>query len=162
MNGISSNLKEELKKSNNQKHKEKIKFITTILLTNAMVALLCLPSAREVSTATNKGSLILHPHYKMLVLPLTPLMNYSVAEKEVPVTLISRDKKIIIKKAFLHEAEKDKLSEGNIRHFKIEINESDLIQSQAMLETEMIAVPYVETKISRTNKKKGSTYETTL
>ncbi len=164
MNGISSNLKEELKKTNNSKNKERLKFVSTVLITNIFVALICLPSSEENPVKKDISLRTIHSNHKMLILPLTPLLSISDNEKEIPVTLISKNKKIIVKKAFLHTKETDtKQNADEVIRFKIEIPESELETSQVLLEEEMIAVPYVESKkTAKAIKHQGSKYEINL
>lgn len=164
MNGISSNLKEELKKTSNSKHKDRLKFFATIIVTNALVALICLPSERSISEKKEVTSRTVHTNHKMLILPLTLLLSIADEEKEIPVTLISKTKKIIVKKAFLHTKENNSLSrDGEASRFKIEIPESELETSRVLLEEEMIAVPYVENKkIYKSVNYQGSKYEINL
>lgn len=154
MNGISSNLKEELKKSTNNKTRDRIRFFSAIVATNLLVALICLPSS-DGQTKTIKPSIILHPNHQLLVLPLTLLLPMDQSQESVPVTLISKDKKVLVRKAWLHnESSKD-------GRFKVEISESELVHVGSTLEEEMVAVPYVETKI-RNVTSRGSKYEVNL
>ncbi len=164
MNGISSNLKEELKKTSNSKNKDRLKFVSMILVTNILVALICLPGEDAPIVKKNDNSRTFHAHHKMLILPLTPLLSIANEEKEIPVTLISKTKKIIVKKAFLHNQQNEsKPNDGEVNRFKIEIPESELETSRVLIEEDMIAVPYVENKkFAKAVKKQGSKYEINL
>ncbi len=165
MNGISSNLKEELKKTSNSKNKDRLKFFVTIIVTNALVALICLPAKESSSVKKEDTTRTLHANHKMLILPLTLLLSINDSEKEIPVTLISKTKKIIVKKAFLHSKEKNSLSidDHETNRFKIEIPENELEISHVLLEEEMIAVPYVENKKNaKPAQTQGSKYEINL
>jgi len=154
MNGISSNLKEELKKNSYSKTREKIKFLSALFITNILVALICLPSSNAPAKVT-KPNLTLHPGHQLLILQLTILLPVDQSLESIPVTLISKEKKIIVKKAWLHnESLKD-------NRFKIEIPESELVHASASFEEDMVAVPYVETKIRRVASR-GSKYEVNL
>jgi hypothetical protein len=158
MNGISSNLKEEIKKSHDIKKKEKFKFIGAILATNIMVAVLCMPS-QQAKIAERQSLKILHPNYQMMALPLQALVsNLSANDPETPVTLITRDKKIIAEKAFLHEEIK---ASGEATQFKIEISNTDIAKVGPATEQGVIAVPYVENKKIKSIKR-GSKYEVSL
>ena len=158
MNGVSSTLKEEIKKSQNSKKKEKFKFIASIIITNIMVAILCLPSNEDTITP----KLIIkniHPNHQMMVIPLQPLVtNAHEKNSETPVSLISKDKKIISLKAYLHEEIK---TIGEISQFKIEIANADIVKVSQSTESGIIAVPYVENK-KISSIKKGSRYEISL
>lgn len=158
MNGISSTLKEEIKKSQDSKKKEKFKFIATIIATNLMVATLCLPAKEEKSAplATIKT---LHPNHQMMVIPMKALVS-SAYEKnpETPVSLVSTDKKIISLKAYLHEEVK---TSGEVSQFKIEISNADVVKVSQATESGVIAVPYVENK-KINSIKRGSKYEVSL
>lgn len=158
MNGISSTLKEEIKKSHDTKKKEKFKFIGAILATNLMVAVICMPS-QETKIAEKQSLKILHPNYQMMALPLQALVsNVSENDPETAVTLITRDKKVIAEKAFLHEEIK---SSGELTQFKIEISNTDIAKVGPATEQGVIAVPYVEKKINKSIKR-GSKYEVSL
>ena len=159
MNGINSTLKDEIKKSQDSKKIKKFKFIAAILTTNIMVAILCFPSKETLSTA--KTSLkIFHPHHQMMVLPLQAMVSGPTEEAaEVMVTLLSKDKKIIAEKAYLHEKVQ---SESDLTHFKIEISDSDVVKVSQSTDSGVIAVPYVESKKLKAINKKGSKYEVSL
>jgi len=155
MNGISSNLKEELKKSTQNKTRDKIKFISTILLTNILVALICLPSSETKVDLGPKPKTQLHPGHRPLILPLKLLLAFDQNIEALPVTIIAKDKKVLIKKAYLHtESLKD-------NHFKIEIPEDELAYVSSFFEEDMIAIPYVESKTTKVTPK-GSKYEVNL
>lgn len=158
MNGISSTLKEEIKKSHDSKKKEKFKFIGAILATNLMVAVLCMP-ANETKIAEKQSSKILHPNYQMMVIPLQALVsNTSDNDPETAVSLVSKDKKIIAQKAFLHEEVK---KSGEVTQFKIEISNADVAKIGQATELGVIAVPYVENKKIKSITR-GSKYEVSL
>jgi hypothetical protein len=154
MNGISSNLKEELKKSTNNKTRDRIRFLSAIVITNIFVAMICLPSSNG-QTKSVKPVFKLHPNHQLLILPLTLLLPLDQSLESVPVTLISKDKKVLVKKAWLHN---EILKEN---HFKIEILESEVVHVSATTEEDMIAVPYVETKLRKVTAR-GSKYEVNL
>lgn len=164
MNGISSNLKEELKKNSNSKNKDKLKFFATIIISNIFVALICLPSESDTIPKKPFHKLI-HPDHKMLVLPVTPLLSITDDSQEIPVSLISKNKKVLVKKAYIHAEVADAKSAFSEKpHFTIEIHDKDLALSESLLEEDMIAVPYVETAVVRKTvfKKGRSKYETNL
>ncbi|MBC7429830.1 MAG: hypothetical protein H7336_14545 [Bacteriovorax sp.] len=159
MNGISSTLKEEIKKSGDRKHKEKFKFIAAIIMTNIMVALLCFPM-RETRIAPASSQKTIHTDYQMMVVPLNALITENnLTDLETPVSLISKDKKMVVEKAWLHESVK---SENGITQFKIEINNREVVKVSEYVDTGMVAVPYVETKKLKVALKKGSKYEVSI
>ncbi len=159
MNGISSTLKEEIKKSQDSKKKEKFKFIAAIVVTNLMVALLCLPSSKEENKVPEKIVKTLHANHQMMVLPLQALVSSAhETNPETPVSLVSRDKKIISVKAYLHEEVK---SSNEVTQFKIEISNADVVKVSQATDSGVIAVPYVENK-KTTSIKRGSKYEVSL
>ena len=153
MNGIASNLKDEIKKSHELKHKEKIKFFLALLITNLLVAILCLPSTNESRLTVSKK--ILHQSHQMMLLPLTVLIpkDFS-SQKESAITILSPDKKIIVPKAFLHEEMKE-------QYFKIEIPNESVKAVGNFTEEGMVAIPYVENKKS-IRLYQGSKYEISL
>ncbi|MBC7714890.1 MAG: hypothetical protein H7177_16200 [Rhizobacter sp.] len=159
MNGISSTLKDEIKKSKESKHKEKFKFLAAIFITNVMVALLCLPSG-ESKTTTASVAKKLHTDHQLMAIPLTVLTtDNNQSAIETPVSLISKDKKMVVEKAWLHESLK---SENGITQFKIEINNYDVVKVSEYVEAGMIAVPFVENKRMKTPVKRGSKYEVSI
>ena len=158
MNGVSSTLKEEIKKSKDFKKKEKFKFFGAILITNLLVAILCMPSSEEKST-TKKVTRILHPNHQMMVIPLRTMVSSTHEDKfETPVSLISKDKKIISIKAYLHEEVKNS---DDTSQFRIEIINNDVLKVSQATDAGVIAVPYVENKKIE-NIKRGSKYEISL
>ncbi len=138
---------EELKKNDLNKKKEKLKFFTAVLLTNCLVALsswsLFADSPSEnVARSPQK---LLHPHHKMIIAPLTVLAETSPLASETPVTLMSKNKKILIQKAYLHEEVHPKNGEelGTTR-FKIEIPEEEVLKLSEDLLDPMLAIPEVK------------------
>jgi len=163
MNGISSTLKDEIKKSKDGKQKEKFKFVAAIVVTNIMVALLCMPS-KEVVVAKVENIKISHAGYQVMTVPLSVLVSEaSQALPENPVTLISKDKKIIAEKAYLHEASNTPKTLGEAPHFKIEISNTDIVRVSEFAGDGMVAVPYVEIKKPKVHSpNKGSRYEVSI
>lgn len=160
MNGISSNLKDEIKKSKENKHKEKFKFIAAVLITNIMVAVLCLPTEETKFEMKKKNLKTIHAGHHMMVIPLNVLITTTEGDStETPVSLISKDKKIIIEKAWLHEAVK---TEGEIPQFKIEINNEDVVRISEFVNDGMVAVPYVQKRKIKLSLKRGSKYEVSI
>lgn len=161
MNAVNSNLKEEIKKSREGIKKEKFKFIASLLLSNLLVALLCLSFNQKNHPPTEvKNQKTLHPTHQMMIIPLNSLLIEDHASaKETPVTLISRTHKVIIKKAYLHQFLK---KEDELSYFKIEINDADIAKISTFLGEGMIAIPFVETQKKTTMKQQGSKYEVAL
>jgi len=159
MNGISSTLKEEIKKSQDSKKKEKFKFIAAIVITNLMVAVLCMPSNKEEQITPKQTIKTLHANHQMMVIPLQALVsNAHETNPETAVSLVSRDKKVISAKAYLHEEVK---SSNEVTQFKIEISNADVVKVSQATESGVIAVPYVENK-KINSIKRGSKYEVSL
>ena len=159
MNGISSTLKDEIQKSKDSKKKEKFKLILTILATNALVAMLCLPG-KEVNSEVKKLERSLHAFHEQMILPLEVLIpeDHSNAS-EIPVTLVSKDQKIIVRKAFLHEAVSSK---NDVAQFKIEIPTNEIVKASEYINEGMLAIPYVEVKLKPKSVKKESKYEVNI
>lgn len=159
MNGISSTLKEEIKKSHDSKKKEKFKFIAAILTTNLMVAALFLSSQKDSLPEEKLLQKIIHPNHQMMVIPLDALVSDAAKnEKETVISVISRDKRIIVPKAYLHEEVK---RNSEATHFKIEIPNSEVVRVSDFITEGVLAVPYVENKKSKALKR-GSKYEVNL
>ena len=158
MNGVSSTLKEEIKKSKDFKKKEKFKFIGVIICTNLLVAILCMPSSQD-KTTPKKVSRTLHSNHQMMVIPLHAMVsNTHEKNLETPVSLISKDKKIISIKAYLHEEVK---STEETTQFKIEIINTDVLKVSQATVFGVIAIPYVKNK-ETVHIKRGSKYEISL
>lgn len=163
MNGT---IYEEIKKNGDSKKREKLKFFITILSTNILVATLCLsfaPTVKEVPSLLRKTKL-LHPHFKMIVVPLTVLVDIDLTSSETPVTLMNKSKKILISKAYLHEMLASNHKDLESPRFKIEIPEEEVQQISADDSDAMIAIP--EIKMAEKGKlplnKRVSKYETNL
>lgn len=160
MNAVNSSLKDEIKKSREGIKKEKFKFITSILLSNLLVAVLCLGLNQDPAPEKAHIQKAIHASHQMMIVPLSSLLVEENHEaKETPVTLVTREHKIISPRAYLHQFIK-KDDEG--MHFKIEINNQDMTKVSAHLSEGVIAIPYVEIKKRAANKKTGSKYEVSL
>ena len=158
MNGISSNLLEEIKKSGDIKKKQNFKFAACIVTTNLMVALLCWQSPPEIKLDT-KISKTLHSDYQIMEIPLSALISESSRGlSETPVTIISKDKKVIAQKAWLHEEVK---KDSNDSYFKVEVSNADIVKVSEGMEVGLVAIPYVEQK-AVTIKKRGPRYEVSI
>lgn len=96
----------------------------------------------------------------MMGLPLNVLVTTADETlPEIAVSLVSKDKKIIVEKAWLHEALK---TEGDIPQFKIEISNEDVLQISKYASEGMLAVPYVPKKKAMLSLKRGSKYEVSI
>jgi hypothetical protein len=161
MSGTAS-IYDEIKKSEHSKKREKLKLIVTILTTNLFVAMVCLNLRSPAPVAiVAPPAKIIHPHYKILVTPLTVLAEIN-EEKEIPVTLLNKARKILVQKAYLHEEIKT-TELGSQPRFKIEIPEEEMLKLSAGNEEGMIAIP--EIKILPQTKKqpsRASQYEINL
>lgn len=154
---MSGNLFDELKKNDLSKKRDKLKFVTAVVLTNLLVGLatysLC---GQGVETKPHpKVVHIIHPNHKMIVAPLTLLTEFDSDMAEIPVTLMDRNKKILVQRAYLHEETKGR--------FKIEIPEEDVLKLSADLDSPMIAIPGLNKELPKlAAKKRVSKYEITL
>ena len=82
---------------------------------------------------------------------------------ETEITLMSKSKKILIRRAFLHEQIVTDSNSSETR-FKIEIPDDDLMKISANPEQEMIALPMLKNKIEENHlhNKRVSHYEVDL
>ena len=161
MNGISSNLKEELKKSSQNKNREKIKFLVALLISNALVAMLCLPSNETKIMIQKKREL--HAGHQLLELTLNPLLAIEDSKRPLAVTLLSADKKTLVQKAWLHEEVLTKdHSLSPKRRFKIEIPESELLKLSPFEDALVIAVPHIQKVVMAKKMARRSQYEINL
>lgn len=162
MNGISSTLQDELKKTKDSKQKEKLKFVGTILLTNILVALICMPSfetKEEKEKAVLKTS---HVNHQFILLPLTVLVSKESMElPETSVTLVSKENKVIVSRAYLHELVK---TENEQSFYKVEINNSELKRVNEIITVGALAIPHIIEQKTAHKKStyKGSKYEVNL
>lgn len=135
-----SSLKEELQKKIDLKKKEKIKFIASIVLSNLFVAILMWDA--PVAQDDTLPSKIIHEAHSIIEMPIeTYIEEEALQREETPVTLLTKDSKLIAKKAYIHHQiyKADKL-----RVFKIEISHKDLKTLGEKINEEVIALPYVE------------------
>ena len=164
MNGT---IYEEIKKNGDSKKKEKLKFMVTLLSTNLLVATICLSlfSSPSSPVPQKKSPRKIHPHFKMIVVPLTVLIDLDLSAPEIPVTLMNKDKKILIPKAYLHEKLISSSREIEIvPQFRIEIPEDQVMQISADGNEAMIALPELKIpeKVLKPSHKRESHYEVNL
>ena len=164
MNGT---IYEEIKKNGDSKKKEKLKFAITIVSTNILVAALCLSFGPSPSLPSRAKiiSKTIHPHFKMIVVPLTVLIDIDPSSLETPVTLMNKSKKIIITKAYLHEMLPSSIKNlESIPRFKIEIPEEEVLQLSADDPEAMVAIPELKLpeKVKKPMNKRVSKYEINL
>lgn len=161
---------DEVKKNTQNKKKEKVKFIAALLFSNIFVAISILQfSKNEKPILIEKipTSKIIHKDFKMLIIPLNAMIELNEKLAEIPVSLINEQKKIIIKKAYLHgkinsKNEGEYLSKSS--QFKIEIKQSDLSKLASEYSENLIAIPEItEEKIKTiTTTKRNSKYEISI
>lgn len=135
---------DEIKKKGDHKKKDKIKQVAAILSTNILVATLCLNLSDKQSLPASPSSKIKieHSHYKTVIIPLSILVEQDVNQNEIAVSILDKNKKVIIQKAYLHEEIKNPNKElGGLPYFKIEIPEEDILKISATGEDLMIAIP---------------------
>ena len=165
MNGT---IYDEIKKNDHSKKKEKLKLIVTIVSTNLLVALLCL-NFKGPTTPTIQEKLLtqktIHSHYKMIVAPLSLLLDPNPNDSETSITLMNKAHKILITKAYLHEEIKNPNKElGGSSRFKIEIPEGELLQLSTDGEETMLAIPELKIPVKNKNPihRRVSQYEINL
>lgn len=164
MNGT---IYDKIKQNGDLKKREKLKFFASIISTNLLVVILCLSLNSPSAPSPKKAPLarVLHPNFKMIIVPLTLLIDIDPKATETAVTLMTKSKKILIAKAYLHEEVKNaaRLEEGAAR-FKIEIPEGEVLKLSADAEIEMIAIPELSLlpKAKTSINKRVSQYEVNL
>lgn len=163
---MSGTIYDEIKKKGDSKKREKLKFILTIISTNLLVLVTCLNfsnSSAITYQTTNKNARVLHPEHKMIIVPLTVLVDVDPLVSETPVSLMTKSKKILIARAYLHEEVKNSEKPGEKTQFKIEIPETDLLMLSADSEVEMIAIPELKSRpVLKPINKRVSQYEIDL
>ncbi|MBP9680615.1 MAG: hypothetical protein KBD76_04335 [Bacteriovorax sp.] len=165
MNGT---IYDKIKNLGDSKKRERYKLIMALVSTNLLVATLCLGlgEASANKSAPQNISRITHPHYKMLVIPLLLLADINPGLNEIPISLISKTKKILIPKAYLHEEVPTAQNDlGSSPRFKVEIPEEDIVKIMTDGDAETLtAVPEINIKQSskKTTNKRVSRYEINL
>lgn len=163
---MSGSIFDELKKNDQNKKRDKLKFFVAIASTNLLVAVAtyALISDSSGHTAIHAVTRVLHPHHKMIISPLTLLVennNNNVAE--VPITLMNKAKKVLVHRAYLHEEIRSSGGERGPARFKIEIPEDELINLSADEQEIMIAMPELKTEPAKKPvKQRVSKYEINL
>lgn len=155
---------DEIKKKDQNKKKEKMKFFTALLLTNLLVALsswACFSGSDSPATVKAVALKQLHPNHKMVIAPLTVIAEIDPDQAEVPVTLMNRNNKILVRRAWLHEEIKtSKTDSPGETRFKIEIPDEDILKISENLGETMIAIPEIKQGRSpRAAVKRVSKYE---
>lgn len=163
MNGT---IYEEIKKNGDSKKREKLKFAVALVSTNILVAILCLSfgTNNSLPATSQRPTKTLHPHFKMVVVPLTVLIDIDPSDSETPVTLMDKSKKILITKAYLHEMLPTIKDQEGTPRFKIEIPEEEVLQISADGPEAMIAIPEqkLPAKVKKPINKRVSQYEINL
>lgn len=161
---MSGTIFDELKKNDHNKKKEKMKFFTALLMTNLLVALASwsfFSESAEPAVKKDSRTKRLHPQHKMVIAPLTVIAETDPGQSEVPVTLMNRNNKILIRRAWLHGPVGGSKVEGmGETRFKIEIPEEEIIKLSENLDEAMIAIPEVKQgRPQRAAVKRVSKYE---
>lgn len=148
-----SNLMQEVEKKQTAHKKEKLKFIATLLISNLFVALIFGHQSQEKTLTKSK---LIHENHIFLEVPLNSFVDQTLMDKEeTPISLVNKQNKIIIQKAYLHEFLN--LDEDR-KIYKLEIPKEKIDQLTKALNDDIIAVPEIMTK-KVTHKKQGSKYE---
>ena len=137
---------EEIKKKGETNKRDKLKFLAAIIATNILVFFLC---QTDFSPPKNEEQKIIHPQYKMMIVPLSLRVDTDFSAKEIPVTIYGKDKKILISKGYIHQ----RLNDQNV---KIEIPDNEVMNLNADPNEEMIAIPFIsrpKDKLNTTNYK---------
>lgn len=164
MNGT---LFDEIKKKDDHKKKEKIKFFISLLLTNFLTACLMTSLRAPPNIETQRKEIVLknHPRYKMISIPLQVLTELNPSQDENAVTIIDKSKKIIFQKAYLHETIVDSNKElSSPTRFKIEIPEDEILKLNADSSDLLIAIPEIKENLLQKKRitKRVSSYEINL
>lgn len=164
MNGT---IYEEIKKNGVSKKKDKLKLFVALFLSNLLVAALCLTFGPNDHADPLKKIIhqTLHPHYKMMVIPLSLMIDRDPNTLETPVTLMNKSKKILIPKAYLHQAlTNSNKDQDGLPLFKIEIPEDEVPKLIDVASEVVIAIPEIQlpTEIKKLINKRVSKYEINL
>ena len=98
----------------------------------------------------------LHEAHSIIEMPLEIyITDEELAKNETPVTLLTKDSKIIAQKAYIHH-QLYKTAEARV--FKIEINHKDLKRLGEKISDEVIALPFIEQKTKLVSGEKNYEY----
>lgn len=139
MNGI------ELKKVDNTKRRQNIKLALCLISSNLLLALAFTLFEKEEQTQMSTTALerTFHENYERLNLPLDLKIIYSSKDKEIPISIFSEDKKLLVKKAFLHPELSPEENES--KEFVIEIPKTSLDKVIAYQGNKLLAYPEIQT-----------------
>ncbi len=123
----------ELKNSESKKRKQNFKLLACLLCSNLLLLLLFsfFGNKSEAKTSSNENLQIFHAGYERLKLKIITHIAYNNNDKEIPISLYSKTKKLIIARAYLHlnteeETSSDLKNENNEQIFLVEIPNDQL------------------------------------
>ena len=143
MNGI------ELKKVDNPKRRQNIKLALCLVSSNLLLilAFTLLGKEEKVQALSPIQERAFHENYERLNLPMELKIVYSPQDKDISVSIFSEDKKLLVKKAFLHpELSSEKNEE---KEFVIEIPKASLEKVIAYQGSKLLAYPEIQTEDSK-------------
>ena len=143
MNGI------ELKKVDNPKRRQNIKLALCLVSSNLLLLFIFSFFGKEdkIQLTSPIQERAFHENYERLNLPMELKIVYSPQDKDIPVSIFSEDKKLLVKKAFLHpELSSEKNEE---KEFVIEIPKASLEKVIAYQGSKLLAYPEIQTEDSK-------------
>ncbi len=138
---------DEIKKNDLSKKRDRLKFFAAIFFTNALVALSSWSLFTDSPSATppKVQQKLFHPHHKTIIAPLTVMVETGAKGVETPVTLMNKNKKILVPKAYLHEeVPPTNGQEMGSTRFRIEIPEEAFLKVSEDLLDPMVAIPEIQ------------------
>lgn len=157
----------ELKNSESKKRKQNFKLLACLLCSNLLLLLLFsfFGNESEAKTSSNENLQIFHPGHERLKLNLIPHIAYSNQDKEIPISIYSKAKKLIIARAYLHlnsneETSSDLKNENNEQSFLVEIPNDQLTKLIDHQDESLSAYPVASIqKIASPAVSQGESYE---
>lgn len=138
MNGI------ELKKIDNPKRRQNIKLAICLLSSNLLLvfAFTFFGKEEKIQATSLTPERVFHENYERLNLPLELKIVYSSQDREIPISIFTEDKKLLVKKAFLHpELSSEKNDE---KEFVIEIPKISLEKVIAYQGSKLLVYPEIQ------------------
>ena len=158
----------ELKNSESKNRKQNFKLLICLISSNFLFFILFsfFGSESPKNVSEKMATRIFHAGYQRLKLNISSHVAYADSDSEIPISLYSPSKTLIISKAYLHPhlkkevSSSDFKSEKNEDEFLVEIKEDQIAKLMTHQGEVLSAYPQVaEVKNSTNNFKEGESYE---
>ena len=126
--------------------KQNFKIIASLFVTNALMVLLlslCSPAVED-----SPPEIISHPLHTKITVPLQIFAQFQKQDTERPVTIYTSDKKLLIKKAYLHSLPSQDFSSLGPQNSIIEIPDREITKLVEHQQESLVAYPCASKQIS--------------